>query len=246
MWNFPFKKKKESPIEDQSLQVDLHSHLIPGIDDGAKTEDDSILLMRGFHNLGYRKLITTPHIYHGVYNNTPSIILSGCEKLRKLCATNEIFIDIEAAGEYYFDNYFFELIEKKELLTFGNGYVLFELPMNTRPAMVEDVVFKLNLAGYKPVLAHPERYLYFHDRKMRDYQKLKDLGLYFQVNLMSLTGYYNEAIKRAAFDLMKHSLVDFAGSDLHREKHLSIVAKGLRQPELIKLIREGRILNNNL
>lgn len=108
-------------------------------------------------------------------------------------------------------------MEKNELLCFGKQYVLFELPSNSRPAMIEEIVFKMNLNGYQPVLAHPERYPYFHDKKMYEYQKLKDHGVLFQLNLMSLTGYYNPGIRAVARDLIRHEMVDFAGTDIHKE-----------------------------
>ncbi|HUM46422.1 MAG TPA: histidinol phosphatase [Chitinophagales bacterium] len=245
MWNlFSGKKKGEVPI--QPIRVDLHSHLIPGIDDGAKTDEESLALLRGMFDLGYRTCITTPHIYQGLYNNTPATIASGLMRLRDICTAHAINIKIEAAAEYFFDNNFFAALESHQLLTFGNKYVLFELPAHSPPAMLHELVFKMNLNGYQPVLAHPERYMYYHDKKMRDYQRLKDLGVLFQLNLMSLTGYYKPEIRLAARDLVRHGMVDFAGSDLHKAKQLAVLQAAQQDDYFRLLIDSGKLLNDTL
>lgn len=233
-------------MEVRPLKVDLHSHLIPGIDDGAQSEQDTLELVRGMYELGYRKLITTPHIYRGVFNNTAEIILSGLEKVRRLFHDEYVDMEIAAAAEYFFDNYLFEQVEKKELLTFGDNYLLFELPTSSRPEMLDDIIDMMKTSGYKPVLAHPERYPYFHEKKMTGYQSLKDQGVFFQLNLMSFTGYYNESVKRAALDLAGHNFIDFAGSDLHRAKHLGALFNARQHPAYEKLMASGKLLNDTL
>jgi tyrosine-protein phosphatase YwqE len=186
-------------------------------------------------------------MFTGIFiKNNPETILSGLEKLTNTCRENSLDVKIKAAAEYFFDNYFFELIEKRELLTFGKTHVLFELPMNSPANMVNEVIVKMIEAGYKPVLAHPERYTYFHDRLMREYHKLKSAGVLFQLNLMSLTGHYSLAIKKAAQDLIDHKLIDFAGSDLHREKHLNVLKAAQHNPYYHKLLSSGRLMNNVL
>src|ERR1043165_5727022 len=168
--DFLFRKQKKI---FQSLKVDLHSHLLPGIDDGAKNPEETIELIRGLQSLGYEKCITTPHIYLGVHNNSKQIILEELKNVRALLEQQKINFQIEAAAEYFFDEQFFELIDQNELMTFGKKYVCFELPFTNKPSMVNDIIFKLNLAGYQPVLAHPERYSFFHDKRMHDYERLK-------------------------------------------------------------------------
>ncbi|MBK9731731.1 MAG: hypothetical protein IPO83_10680 [Chitinophagaceae bacterium] len=246
MWNFLTGNKNKQPAVVQPLTVDLHSHLIPGIDDGAQTEAECLLLLRGMADLGYSKCITTPHCYPGFYNNTPASIASGLARLKAICVEQTISLQVEAAAEYFFDNTFFEIVEKNELLCFGKQYVLFELPSNSRPAMIEEIVFKMNLNGYQPVLAHPERYPYFHDKKMYEYQKLKDHGVLFQLNLMSLTGYYNPGIRAVARDLIRHEMVDFAGTDIHKEKHLPVLHSVQQDHYYLQLLSSGKLLNNTL
>ena len=106
MWNFLSRKKNKPAPALTPLFVDLHSHLIPAIDDGAQTEEESIVLIRGMMQEGYRKFIATPHIYRGLYNNTPATISSGLEKLRAVCKSNALPVEVNAAAEYFFDNYF--------------------------------------------------------------------------------------------------------------------------------------------
>ncbi len=247
MWNFLSRKKKQLPsAATPLLTVDLHSHLIAGIDDGAKSDEESLILLQGLHAAGFRKCITTPHIYAGLYNNTPDRISIGLQRLKTICSENDLAMEIEAAAEYFFDHHFFERIAQQDLLTFGTRYVLFELPLNSRPAMLEDMVFKMFLNGYQPVLAHPERYHFFHDRKMVEYGKLKDRGLLFQLNLMSLTGHYTEPIRSAAIKLVRHGMIEFAGTDIHREKHLPVIRKAMEDAYYIELLSSGKLLNNSL
>ncbi|MCY7409610.1 MAG: hypothetical protein LH473_05000 [Chitinophagales bacterium] len=245
---FNFFSKKKSPFIQHPVRIgtDLHSHLIPCIDDGAKSDEEALGLVRSLQSLGYTKCITTPHIYQGVHNNSKEKILTGLEKLRSLLDQHRITMQIEAAAEYYFDEQFFQLIEENNLMTFGKNYVLFELPFNNKPLMLADIIFKMNVAGYQPVLAHPERYTFFHERKMEEYQKLKNAGVLFQLNLMSLAGYYGEPCKEYAYVLLKNNMVDFAGSDLHREKHLPAIESALHDRLLAEYFSSGKLLNHTL
>ena len=241
-----FSRKKKSLASKAELRVDLHSHLIPGIDDGAQTDEESLDLARGLQVLGFSKCITTPHIYLGLHNNTKEKINEGLSHLKHLLTQNRIALEVEAAAEYFFDENFFDLIEKKELMTFGGNYILFELPFTQKPVMLDDIIFKINLAGYQPVLAHPERYSYFHDKRLTEYSKLKSAGVLFQLNLMSLADGYGRSAQIAARDLLDKSMIEFAGSDLHREKQLSTIESALHDSKLIEETLSGRILNQNL
>lgn len=238
--------KRQPSIPGPRLAVDLHSHLIPGIDDGAQSGDEALLLLKGLYDAGYRKCITTPHVYAGLYENTPAAIEAGLQQLREIIRLNSISMEVEAAAEYFFDHHFFELIAKQELLTFGQRYVLFELPVSGKPAMLDDMIFKMRLAGYQPVLAHPERYPYLHDRNMRAYQRLKEQEVFFQLNLMSLTGYYADNIRLASVDLIKHNMIEFAGSDIHKQKHIPVIHKALHDDSFRQLLASGKLLNDKL
>ncbi|HHL51814.1 MAG TPA: capsular biosynthesis protein [Flammeovirgaceae bacterium] len=210
-------KKKSAP---PAITTDLHSHLLPGIDDGVQTMDEALEVIKGFKNLGYQRLITTPHIMHDYYRNTPDIIQNKLAAVKQALAEAGIEIELQAAAEYYLDEYFLELIGRdKPLLTFGDKYVLFELPFLSKPMILQEVVFALQTKGYRPVLAHAERYLYFS----KDTGPLYDLhhaGVVFQLNLLSPAGFYGKEVKKQADKLLKAGLIGMVGSDCHNSRHL--------------------------
>lgn len=225
------------------LTVDLHSHLIPGIDDGAKTMEESIELIRSLSELGYRKLITTPHIMQDMYRNTPDSILTGLDALRIEVEKNGIDMVIEAAAEYYLDEHFLTLLSGGEkLLTFGDNYLLFETSYTIRPYALFDHIYALSSQGYKPVLAHPERYSYLHD-SLEDYHAIKKMGVFFQLNINSLAGYYSTPVKKAAEWIIDQGLVDFVGSDTHKMRHIDSLSKAKHSPHFQKLFEKNRLLN---
>jgi len=228
-----------------SLRTDIHSHLIPGVDDGATSIDDSLNLIRGLHALGYTKLITTPHVMSDYYRNSPEIILHGLELIREAAKKEGIPVTIEAAAEYYCDHEFEQKIEQKELLTFSGKYVLFELSYLNPSENFETVTFKLQLEGYIPVLAHPERYPYWYHSFDR-YAEIRDKGVLLQLNLGSLTGHYGSGPKRIAERLIEHNLIDLLGSDVHKVSHFDVYKKALQERALHKLLNSGRLLNDQL
>lgn len=245
LFNF-FKSKSEPEVQvDLSqLGVDLHSHLIPGIDDGAKNMEDSIQLITELKNLGYSKIITTPHIMSDYYRNTPEIILSGLDKVREELNKRNIDIEIEAAAEYYYDEYFLDLIEKKNLISIKNEFLLFELSYLSKPTGIEEVIFKIQTIGLKPVMAHPERYPYL---RINDFMKYKEAGCLMQMNILSLTGHYGEHVRHLAHELIEYNLVDFIATDLHHMQHIRLIHRNaLKQEKLLELINFGTLRNREL
>ncbi|MES2798867.1 MAG: CpsB/CapC family capsule biosynthesis tyrosine phosphatase [Bacteroidota bacterium] len=234
---FSFFKKKPSrlPIDLSRLGVDMHSHLIPGIDDGAKTIDESIAMLYKFQELGYRRVITTPHTMSDYYKNTPEIILSGLENVRAEARKIGLTIEIEAASEYYFDDLFMKKIGTEEILTFGGNHVLVEFAMRGVPLYENDMFFALIKNNYQPVLAHFERYMGFFGSvdKAKEY---KDRGILIQMNLLSLTGHYGPEVKKQAERLVDAKLVDFAATDCHRIDHLMLLEKHLSDEYFHKLL----------
>jgi protein-tyrosine phosphatase len=205
------------------LEVDMHSHLIPGIDDGSKSMEESLELIKRLSSYGLRKVITTPHIMSEYYKNTPEIISMGLEDLRKAVKAEGISIEIEAAAEYYMDEILLEKIKDGErLLTFGENYILVETGFINKPQMLLETMFQLELSGYKPILAHPERYQYL----LADKGLLGDLvdrNILFQVNLLSLTGFYSKPVKDFAESLLERDLVKFLGTDCHNVRYLDML-----------------------
>ena len=221
----------------------MHSHLIPNIDDGASSLKDSICLAKGLSDLGFKKIITTPHIMKGVYNNNVDIINSGLNKLRKEIINKNIDIEIQAGAEYYFDFHFFELAKKRELMSFGNNFILFELSFLDSPLNLYDVIFDLQVMGYNVILAHPERYSFFNKE---DYKKLKSKNIFFQINLLSLIGYYNEEVQKKSEYLIDSGMVDFAGTDLHNSTQLKFYHKVQTTKYYHALFEKNNLLNNTL
>lgn len=231
-----FKKKEDLlPIQLSEIGIDMHSHLIPGIDDGSKSMDETIALLAKFESLGYKKVITTPHILYDYYKNTPEIILAGLEKVRETAQQLNLTIKIEAAAEYYFDEYFIEQIRQKNILTFGDNYVLLEFGFNEEPNNIESMFFDLLSAGYRPILAHFERYMYWLG-SIEKAHEFRAKGINIQMNLNSLTGHYGLEIKKQAERLIDAGIVDFAGSDCHRIQHLMLLERNLNLPYFHKLL----------
>lgn len=223
----------------------MHSHLIPGIDDGAKTLDDSIALARRMYELGYEKLITTPHIQHEFFRNTPEIILNGLEKVREALKTENIPVEIHAAAEYLIDDGFEEKVTSGNLLTFSGKYILVELSYYNPHPNLKTFIFNLQLDGYKVILAHPERYTYWFS-DFSKYEDLKDRGVFFQVNLVSLAKFYPDPVKKMAERLIEKGMIDFVGSDMHNTNYLHALEKSLKEKSLAKLIASGKLLNREL
>lgn len=237
-------KSEQVSIDFSNLGVDLHSHLIPGIDDGSKSIEDSVQMIRALKDLGFNKIITTPHIMSDYYRNTPDIILSGRDKVREALAKENIDIPFDAAAEYYYDEYFVDILKKQKLLTIADDYLLFELSYLTKPTGVREIIFEMQMKGYKPLLAHPERYPFL---KLSEYEEYKQAGCLFQLNVLSLTGHYGSQAKQIAEQLIDHNLIDFVATDLHHMQHIRLIHKNAAHTEkLFELISYGRLLNKSL
>lgn len=196
----------------------MHSHLIPGIDDGAPDLGTSINLIRDLHELGFKSLITTPHVMSDLYPNTPDIIRSGLEQVRKALVQEDIDMPIHAAGEYLLDEGFATKLMAGDLLTLKGQYVLVEMSFIAATPNLDQLLFDMQTKGYRPVMAHPERYPYLQG-DLKRYERLKDQGCLLQMNLLSLLGYYGKDVRQIAVNLMKAGFYDLAGTDLHHERH---------------------------
>ena len=241
---FFFKKKKEISLDLAWLGTDMHSHLIPGIDDGAKDIATSIQLIKGLENLGYKKLITTPHVLWEIYANTPDIITQGLGELKAAMDKEGLNIELHAAAEYFMDDHFEEELKKKTpLLSISKNMVLVEFSMLTAPFDVQKILFEMQMQGYQPVLAHPERYTYL-SRSKNTYEDLKYAGCIFQLNLLSLTGYYGRSVQDLAEFLLKNDYYELAGTDLHHAQHLSALQR-LSSSPLYQKLKESSLLRNS-
>jgi protein-tyrosine phosphatase len=239
-----FSKKKADPIDLSWLSADMHSHLLPGIDDGSPDVATSIELIKGFQALGYKKIITTPHILWEIYPNTGAIITSKQNEVKAAISDAGINIEFKAAAEYFIDEHFVQqLKDKVPLLTISQNIVLVEFSMIAAPVDWQEVLFEMQMQNYQPVLAHPERYTYL-GRKTELFDQLKDAGCWFQLNLLALTGYYGETVHELADHLLKKNYYDLAGTDLHHSKHLAQLQRLPSTP--LNRLRDSDLIKNHL
>jgi tyrosine-protein phosphatase YwqE len=241
-----FKRKKQADyqLSDIPLTTDMHSHLLPGIDDGVQDLEESLSLIRQLRELGYEKLITTPHVMGDFYQNTPAIIEERLATVREAVAAEGLAVTLEAGAEYYLDEWFPGKLDRGEVQAFGDNYLLFETAFMTQPHQLFKSIFDMKLKGYKPIFAHPERYLYLqndHDQATQIYEQ----GVYFQLNLNALCGYYGPAAKQLAEHLIAEEMVDFVGTDAHGQRHLNGLGKVLQSRSFGRLA-ELNLGNNKL
>ncbi|UOR05282.1 capsular biosynthesis protein [Hymenobacter aerilatus] len=238
-----------APASLQELVVDMHSHLLPGIDDGAATVEHSVELLREMQELGYRKLIMTPHVMGDFFRNTPATIRAALAQLQTAASAAGIEdIELECAAEYYLDEWFGRKLEAgEELLTFGGDrhYLLFETSYINEPFNLAETVFNLRAAGYQPVLAHPERYTYLYGR-FEELERIRESGVLLQVNLNSLAGYYSSGAQRVAEKLIDAGLVDMLGTDAHNVKHTGTLRNKVLTASYLRKALELPLLNKTL
>lgn len=247
MFSF-FKRNKSFPAVDLSgIHTDMHSHLLPGIDDGSSDLATSLHLLKGLQDLGFQNFITTPHILWDLYKNTNATIEPARLELQRALDADANQAGLSAAAEYMIDDYFSGLLQQKAPLRCLKGnYVLVEFSFINLPFDWKQVFFDMQIQGYQPVLAHPERYPYLF-QKNTILDEILDMGVLLQVNLNSLTGYYGKAILQQAQVLAAKGIVSFLGSDLHHERHLTALrTSSTLMPLVNKLLDSGKLLNPSL
>jgi tyrosine-protein phosphatase YwqE len=242
---FDWAKKKETAKDVDRLRIDIHSHLLPRLDDGVQSYEESEDIILHFQNLGYRKLITTPHVMSDSYKNTPDRILSRLAKLRLYLERQEIDMEIDAAAEYYLDESVFRMVENdQKMLTFGRNLLLFETNFLNEPFNMKEFIFLATTKGYKPVLAHPERYLYLQNN-LEKAQDLLDRGVLFQINISSITGFYSKIVQTTVHKLIDRGWVHLLGSDCHHLQHARLV-EDAQQLKYFQKALSLPLLNNSL
>jgi protein-tyrosine phosphatase len=224
MFNELFRHKS-TPLDLSRIHTDIHSHLIPGIDDGVETLEQGVAMVARMQELGYQRIITTPHIIWDCYKNTPDTILHGLADLRLACRQAGLTVELHAAAEYFLDEHFTELLTQGQpLLTLPGNRLLVELSYTSPLRNTAQTLFSILEHGYQPVLAHPERYTYYQaDPSV--FKKLRDQGVELQLNALSLTGVYGRHIQQLAEWLLREELITFLGTDAHRMQHLDHLRK---------------------
>jgi len=241
--------KKDSKIRELSklnfLEIDIHNHLLPGIDDGSQSVEQSLNLIQGINDLGISKFICTPHIMEGVHPNTKSTIGNAHSSLNKALKDAGSKVEIYAAAEHMIDGGLTSLIGKDNLCVMPGGYVLIEMSYLSESRALFQTIFDIQSLGYKPILAHPERYNYYH-MNFDMYKQIKDAGCLLQLNLLSISRYYGVDVKATALTLIKSGMYDFVGTDIHHEKHLKALQDIAAKYPVRDLLKTCTILNPTL
>ena len=240
------KKESHHEFDYGLLGADMHSHLLPGVDDGSPDLATSIKLINGLTELGFKKLITTPHILWEIYQNTRDDLLRRCDILKEEVSKQGITTEIKVAGEYYLDDNVKSLLANKEpLLTIHDNLVLVEFSMASEPIDFRELLFEMQMQGYQPVIAHPERYIY-QERNKEFFEELKIAGYHFQLNIMSLAGAYGKTVNELARYFVKKGYYELAGTDLHNQHQLSHLQHSSISQVLKEMIDSGKLMNPHL
>lgn len=245
-----FGKKVETPelpsIDLSLIKADMHAHLLPEIDDGSKSLEDSLSLVRSLKAQGYEKLLATPHVMYDFYKNPTDQILSKLDETRAFLKKNGEDIELEASAEYYFDEELKARLKTNDILSFGKeNYLLFEFSYFNEHQGVYEGLSEMFSKGYTPVLAHPERYPYLVEQ-LDKFDQLKEMGVKFQLNLMSLVGHYGDSAFHGSNYLIDKGFIDFIGTDTHRVSHIPVIEKALKTERLHHLVSTGSLLNHTL
>lgn len=246
---FKSKKKISTPTQNSFSTdfIDIHSHILPGIDDGAKTMEDSIQLLTQMRKLGIKNFVCTPHVIESIWMNSTEKILSTYNELIAVVSQIPALkdINIRVAAEYMMDENFQKLLENKDFLPIHENKILVEMSYLAPPSNLFETIAEVQVKGFIPILAHPERYKSFH-KDLSVYEHLKSAGCLFQVNMISLTNYYGKDVNELAVWLIRNNMIDFIGSDLHHMRHMEqINSLTTRQPmmDLAKpIIQNNQIL----
>lgn len=242
---FSFLKKKSAEKPRLFFHTDIHCHLVPGIDDGQREPEGGADLVERQHSWGIDRIICTPHMTQDVFENTPQIIAEAFNRLKREVESRGTEVSLLWAAEHRLDPFFMEQLEKNEVCPYPGGYILVENSFIQEAWNLDQILFNLSVKGLRPILAHPERYTYWHEKPER-YAQLHKAGTLFQVNLLSLARYYGKAEKKMAEYLIEHDMVDFLGTDMHNPRHADAIEAYLGTKDYRRHMQklQGRILND--
>lgn len=216
--------------------IDMHNHILPGIDDGAKSVADSLKMLDVYRAYQIKQIVATPHIIQGVWPNDEKLIIAAHNHLtNELKESGYSDFSIRFAAEYMMDEGFQALVRQKKLLPIKDNLVLVEMSYFNPPLNLKELLFEIQLQGYVPILAHPERYITYHTQSDA-YLKLKQSGCLFQLNLLSLIGFYGLSTQKAAVEILNKGLYDFVGTDAHKAEHLLLLKK-IEKASVVKKLK---------
>lgn len=247
MFDFLFKKRKYEPIPIfEVLGTDMHCHLVPKVDDGSKCIEESVECMKALASVGYKKMILTPHFQTPRFENDEDDIVRRYEEMKRQASDMGVEIDFcGIGGEYRIDSGFAKRLENPRFLQIGGKYVLVEFSLHQQMMGCDEMIFDMQMKGYEVILAHPERYPYLNVGGSR-MEQLKNQGVFFQVNVLSLGGFYGEEAKRRAFEMVEGGLVEFLGTDTHNSMYAQALIDLTHNRKVEKLLMNHEFLNKTL
>ncbi|WDF68984.1 histidinol phosphatase [Sphingobacterium oryzagri] len=239
MWHIFSRNRQKNNLT--WMGVDMHSHILPGLDDGCKDVEQSTTLLERLAAMGLAKFHFTPHVFQDMYPNTRERIAAAFSRLQ-LTGAKDLLAGY--AAEYMVDLHFDQLLhsEGQSFACLPDKHILIEMSYIQESKNIEKSIFDLQVKGYKPILAHPERYVFYHQEPQR-IQRFKDLGCLLQVNLLSVLGYYGPRERQVALQLLQRGAIDFVGSDVHHERHVKTLERGLQKEDISKYFKKCNIRN---
>lgn len=228
-----FFQKKKYLVDLLEGFTDFHNHLLPGIDDGSKSVEESLEMIRKYEEFGVKNFVATPHVMGDYYPNTPETINAAFGELKPVLPED---VELKASGEYMMDQHLLNILDENLILPLHKQFLLVEMSYFQAPINLNEILFKIQNKAFKPILAHPERYVFFHSKKLEEYKNLKTRGCDFQLNLLSLTSHYGLGIQKMAFDLLENQMIDYLSSDAHRLEHLEKITKIRLNKKQVRLI----------
>lgn len=244
LFDFFFKPRTPQKLP---FSTDIHSHVIPGIDDGSPDVDTSLFLLERMAGWGLTRIFASPHSTQDRFENTPQTIAAPFARLCEASKAKGLGLELHHHMEYRIDEFFIRQFENNNLVTLPGNFLLIENAYSNEPWGLDSVIYELTDRGFTPVLAHPERYQYYSRNHRTRYSELHDKGLYFQVNLLSLAGYYGKLERETALYLLRNGMVQFVGTDIHRAAHIDCIDRYLRSRQFMKDCNLlGRLHNDSL
>lgn len=220
---FGLFKKKNKECAKLFYSTDVHCHILPGVDHGAKTVEDSLELLRVQQEMGIKRVILTSHVTAETFENTPETLRPAFQLLKKAVEeTEDLNVELFLSAEYRMDEFWNKQYEQNNQIAMPGNYILLENSFQQELLGLNELMFDLKVKGYKPILAHPERYGYYAVRKQR-LEQLHNMGIKFQVNLLSLAGYFGNHCRETALWIAKNGMADMLGSDMHGMEHADVI-----------------------
>lgn len=233
MFNFFRKKTQDATL---FYTTDVHSHILPGVDHGAATVDDSLALLRAEREMGISRVVLTSHVTAGTFENTPETLRPAFESLKQAVSETDDLCDMQLflSAEYRVDEFWDQQYALGNQIAMPGNFILLENSFHQELLELDRLLFDLRVKGYKPILAHPERYGYYAARKQR-LEQLHGIGIKFQVNLLSLAGYFGQHCRETALWIVKHGMADMLGSDMHGLDHAKVIKDYIGSKEWRKI-----------